>query len=130
MISDTILSSYLCGILRKKGIEMGGGNIDCYAEGWGIRYRGRLTRRHIKMTRGKMTWQETATTSSLRSSISIMDTPLPEVMLVEDLMVGRKIGEILSLPADIAPLLAETRIAKREAYTTGYIPIPVLVLEC
>ena len=50
-------------------------------------------------------------------------------MLVEERMVGKKIGSILDLPCDIADVLNDIVVTERTADTTDYVPIPILILH-
>jgi len=129
MIADTVLGNHARGLLRMTGRDEAIGKADFFADGWGIRYRSSKTRRHIRMTRGPITWQETVTEKDAVSSVTVTGIQLPETMLVEDRMVGRKMGEILDLPQDMAGLIAQARITERIADTTDYIPIPILILQ-
>ena len=129
MIPDSALNAHACELLRKAGRDTGRKSIDCTAGGWGIRYRNLQKRRHIKMTRGNFSWQETVTPTDAKSHITILGIQIPETMLVEDRMVGRKLGDVIDLPEDIAGHLAEVRITERTADTTDYIPIPRIILR-
>lgn len=128
MMAPTALSKHALGLLRKKGMTQLA-DIDCFVDGWGIHCRNRQKRRHIRMTRGGLTWQETITSSESRSSITITGLQVPETMLIEERMVGKKIGSILDLPCDIADVLNDIVVTKRTADTTDYIPIPILILH-
>lgn len=128
MMALTALSEHALGLLRKKGMTQLA-DADCFVDGWGIHCRNRQKRRHIRMTRGQFTWQETVSSKETRSSITIMGLQVPETMLVEERMVGKTIGSILDLPSDISEVLNDVVVTKRTADTTDYVPIPILILH-
>lgn len=128
MIAPTALSEHALGLLRKKGTaELE--DADCFIDGWGIHCRNSQKVRHIRMTRGQFTWQETISPAESRSSITITGLQVPETMLVEERMVGKTIGSILDLPRDIAGVLNNLVVTKRTADTTDHVPIPILTLH-
>lgn len=129
MIADTALSVHARALLRGTGRDEAVDKADFFADGWGIRYRNLEKRRHIRMTRGPITWQETVTEKEAASSVTVTGIQVPETMLIEDRMVGRKMGEILDLPPDMADLISQATITERIADTTDYIPIPILILQ-
>jgi hypothetical protein len=129
MIADTALSVHARALLRGTGRDEAVDKADFFADGWGIRYRNLEKRRHIRMTRGPITWQETVTEHHASSSVTVTGVQLPETILIEDRMVGRKMGEILDLPPDMADLISQATITERIADTTDYIPIPILILQ-
>ena len=128
MMAPTALSEHALGLLRKKGMTQLA-DADCFVDGWGIHCRNRQKRRHIRMTRGQFTWQETVSSEETRSSITITGLQVPETMLVEERMVGKTIGSILDLPSDISEALNDVVVTKRTADTTDYVPIPILILH-
>ena len=128
MMAPTALSEHALGLLRKKGMTQLA-DADCFVDGWGIHCRNRQKRRHIRMTRGQFTWQETVSSDESRSSITITGLQVPETMLIEERMVGKTIGSILDLPSDISEVLNDVVVTKRTADTTDYVPIPILILH-
>lgn len=129
MIPETALSAYLRTIIENTGRSMDDAKADFFANGWGVRYRNGPTRRHIRISRGRMAWQETVTTEETRASITIMGLAMPDTFFVEGNLHGKSIADVMSLPDDVAPFLSDAVIRGSKATSTGYIPIPLIVLE-
>ena len=129
MIPDTALNSYLRMLTEKSGRDMDVRRADFFANGWGIHYRNSPDRRHIRMSRGRMTWQETTTMKRSKSSITITGIAVPDTLLVEKNLHGRAITDMIALPEDVLPFLSGAVICGSKATSIGYIPIPIIVLE-
>lgn len=108
MQTETPMTLYARKLVAEKGPIKGIGSkdVECIADGWGVKVRQPRKQRFFQLSKGRFVWSERLKAGHTAGGIVVMGATLPTTLsAAREAFRGRPVGDLLTLPDDIASAL-------------------------
>ena len=109
------MTLYARKLVAEKGPIKGIGtrNIECVANGWGVKVRQLKKHHYFQLSKGNFIWSEKQQNGITSGGLVVMGTEFPETLAASDAaFTGKPVNQLMQLPTEIAAALSQATVKK------------------